>query len=175
MTQLRQRARLLGAAAALCALVAAPAAHAQQVTLAPVTLSGGLYHYDYTITDDTPTEFVDIALNVMPGVGTILNPNAPAGFQATYTDSNLGIVDFTAGTNALGGFQDFTPGSTFSGFTFDSPVAPQPSAFIAYDTSLSETTGPAFAPAVPEPGTLALALLAAPGLALIAARRRRGV
>ena len=172
MIRPRRNMRLLGVAGALCALSAAPAAHAQLVT-SIFTQNGSLFHYNYTINNNTPTDFVDITLSLTPGTN-VLNLVAPVGFTPAY-DPGSGDLDFLAGTNAMGGPQDFTPGSTFSGFAFDSPLTPQTLPFTASDQNLTPTPGTTLAPraaAVPESGTLALALLAGPGLLLIARRRR---
>ena len=169
MVRPRRNTRLLGAAGALCALSAAPAARSQQV-VPVVAFNNAVYHYAYTVTNNTPDDLFDLTIHVAPGVGMVQNLTAPAGFMTSY-DSGLGLVDFLEDTS------NFTA-TPLSGFAFDSPLAPQQSTFDANLTdgngNISTLSGPVLAPlaAVPEPGTLALALLAAPSLILIARRRR---
>ena len=168
MIRPRRNTRLLGLVSALCAFIVAPAAHAQLVTLSPVMLSNGLYHYDYSIANNTASDLFDLDINVAPGLNTVQNLTAPAGFMAT-NDTGLGIVDFLEDTSS------FTA-VPLSGFAFDSPLPPQSSTFDANladpNSNITVVSGQVIAPQVPEPGTLALALLAAPGLLLTVRRRR---
>ncbi len=165
MIRSRQCAKLLGLAGALCALVLPGAARAQ-VTVSPtVTSSGGLFTYNYAVTNNTRLDLVLVTIPTISGPGSVLNLTAPAGFLASF-DPGLGLVDFIEDTQA------FTAGRTFSGFRFDSPFGPVASQFTALNVQGGATRGPTLAP-VPEPGTLALGLTLAPGLILVSLRRRK--
>ena len=98
-----------------------------------------------------------------------LNVTAPAGFKGFYTDSVLGLVDYTEDS----AFFTTTP---LSGFTYDSLVAPQSSVFTASQLDLVNggivTTVDTTLAAVPEPGSVAL-LGSLSAAACFAIRRRR--
>ncbi len=175
--------RLLGLAGALCALGLPISAHAQS-TVNPITvnptvsaLNGGLYHYNYTVTNGS---VFDLSLVTISTIATtfsqgaaVQNLVAPTGFTATF-DSGLGLLDFAENT------QPFTAGTTVSGFAFDSAYAPGASTFeaLALPEGGSVTfDGTTLAPApVPEAGTatgLGLGLGLLLGLIGLGLRRRR--
>lgn len=160
---------------AFFSLALLPAVARAQVTVTPnvTPLGGGVYHYDYTIANATANDLFDVAIHVLPnqqlGVDTVFNVTAPAGFNGTYTDSVLGLVDFTEN----GGFFTAAP---LSGFTYDSFIAPQASVYDASQLDLVGggivTTTDTTLAAVPEPGSFAL--LGSLGVAAgFAVRRRR--
>lgn len=165
MIRPRQYARLLGLAGALCALVLPSTTRAQVAVTPTVTSSGGLFTYDYTITNNTRLDLVLVTIPTVSAPGAVRNLTAPAGFLASF-DPDLGLVDFIEGTQA------FTAGRTFSGFRFDSPIGPAASQFTALNVQGNELRGATLAP-VPEPGSLALGLTLAPGLILVSLRRRK--
>ncbi|HZO92119.1 MAG TPA: PEP-CTERM sorting domain-containing protein [Chthonomonadaceae bacterium] len=167
MTHRMQYRKLLGLAGAACAILMLCQARAQSVDVTPtVTFANGLYHYDYSIFNDTAEELAIVSIGVLPGPNTVLNPTAPTGYQASY-DSGLGIVDFLPELGAGG----FDPGSTVNGFLFDSPIPPGQSSFSALTASGVPIMGITQAP-VPEPQSLAL-LGAAAAVSTVALRRRR--
>ncbi len=171
MTHKMQYGRWLAAAGALCALGRPGMARADLVTVTPsVTFSSGLYHYDYTITNNGPTDLLDVTLQVLPGPSTIQNLSVPDGFLGSF-DPGLGLVDFLGNVDMNGLPVDFTPNSTLDGFMFDSPYKPSPSFFSALKLDGTSLLGVTSAP-VPEAGSAALlgAILTSGGIAL----RRRG-
>lgn len=181
MIRAQPHARLLGLAGALCTLALPIAARAQS-TVNPITvnptvsaLNGGLYHYNYTVTNGSVFDLSLVTISTIPTTfsqgAAVQNLVAPAGFTATF-DPGLGLLDFAENT------QPFTAGTTVSGFAFDSAYAPGASTFeaLALPGGGSVTfDGTTLAPApVPEAGTatgLGLGLL--PGLIVLGLRRRR--
>lgn len=153
---------------ALCALaaLALTSASAQSVMVqSNVTSNGPLYHYEYTIANQTAFDLSSVTLSGLPaGADTVQNLTAPANFVAFF-DTGLGLLSFQEGSSS------FTAGGSFSGFGFDSFFAPGVAAFSAIDVNGTETTG-ASVSAVPEPSTYALigALMA---FAFVAYRKRR--
>ena len=175
MIRRMQYSFLLSMAGAIALALLPDAVSAQVVATPTVTLNGsGLYHYDYTIFNNTPDELLDVSIHVlpvMPGESAVFNLTAPTGFNAFYTDPGAGLLDYVEDTPGI-----FAPGATFSGFTYDSFIAPQTSVFDAtrldlINGGLVSTTDATIA-AVPEPGSMALlgAMSAAAGFAM---RRRR--
>ena len=184
MIQSRQYPRLLGRAGALCALLLPGVAHGQGLVVSPTVspFNGVFYHYNYSVTNNTTLgyDYPVITLGVPADPNAVQNLFAPTGFNA-YLDPVQGTLDFAEDTRT------FAPGTVVSGFQFDSPLAPAPATFaaLAVDSAGLAVTDPNGAPvqfrgttqapaatAVPEPGTLALGLAAAPGLLLLARRRR---
>ena len=92
-------------------------ANAQTPTVTGVSsFSSGLYRYNYTITNNSPVELIDVAIHI--NSGPVLNLTAPTGYSTNY-DVNLGLVDFLENTSV------FATGTPVSGFFFDSPLASQ--------------------------------------------------
>lgn len=135
-------------------VLASSLASAASVTVDPtVTLSGGVYQYSYSITNDTPDDAFLIDIPVPAKPGEITNLTAPAGFQSAF-DSGLGLVSFLEDTSLFGP-------APIGGFSFESLDGPGAVTFAA--TLLSSSTGslytlsgPTTAPAptaaeIPEP------------------------
>ena len=169
----RRRAAPLALAGALGILLSAGSARAQlQVVVLPTaTFTGSSFHYSYPGTNFTADDIYVVNLNGLPLVpGALSNFSAPAGYEITNPyDSGVGIESFLADDS-------FAPGTTVSGFSFDSIFAPST---VAFDTVSSGTAvytgttlGPAGAP-VPEASTLVSLGIGLSALALIAVRRRR--
>jgi hypothetical protein len=160
----------------LCLIVALgvlllPGTARAQITVDPtITFLGGLFHYEYAVTNNEPEDLVLVTLEGIPlDPGAILNLTAPTGFLASF-DSGLGLVDFISDTDV------FAFLTTVSGFSFDSPFSPQTIPFSALGINGSPfagtTRGPAgTTPVVPEPGSLPL--LSALGLTGTLFIRRR--
>ena len=156
----------LGSACAATAALTLPTlGNAQVVVKTTVTPAGSLFHYDYTLTNNTANEIAIFTLEGLPTGGNVVqNLTAPTGFQAAF-DTNLGLLSFIGDTNF------FSAGTTSPDFVFDSPFAPGTSTFTALDVTGTEIKGSATAPsAVPEPG--AVSLLAGVVLAGMGLRRR---
>lgn len=139
---------------ALCLAFLPGIVHAQVMVTPTVTqLANGVYHYDYTISNNTNNDLFDVTIHVLPGVATALNVMAPIGFKGFYTDSVLGLVDYTEDS----AFFTATP---LSGFTYDSFIAPHASIYDAnqFDFGAGNivTTTSTTLAAVPEPGSQAL-------------------
>lgn len=137
------------------------------VTVTPtVSFDNGLYHYDYTVANNSADELAILTLTTLPGADTIQNLMAPDGFLADY-DSGLGLVSFLEGDTGT-----FDPGSSVSGFSFDSPFQPGGTTFEALTIEGASVVGTTLAPA-PEPGSIAtLGALLATGAAVWRRRRR---
>jgi len=135
------------ACGALGLLAVAGAARAQILVTPSVTFASGLYSYDYTIANNSSDDIYDIAINVTPGAGTILDLTVPTGFLGNY-DPGFGIVDFLSDSSVFGA------GTALGGFTFESPLPPAPSTYAALTLDIT-TFGPTQSP-VPEPGLPAL-------------------
>jgi hypothetical protein len=167
-----QYGKLLAAVGTLGAFLAPVAVRADLVQVVPtVTQMGGLFHYDYAITNNASENLLDVTIPVLPGPNTIAGGlvNVPDGFVGSY-DSGLGLVDFLANVDMSGNPVVFGMGQTISGFSFDSPLAPGPSTFQALTESGNTLFGSTAAPA-PEPGSFAL-LGAAATSGVFALRRR---
>jgi hypothetical protein len=171
-----QRGRIL-VGALLLTLGTLGAADAQIIVTPTITLVSGLYHYDYSITNNTGADLfaLDIAVSPDAAAGTqvIRNLAAPVGFT-TSQDSVLGIVSFLEDTGTF----STTPQN---GFMFDSPLAPASSTFTGNLVPSSTSPGPIStqggrtrAPVTPEPGSLAVfGALAASGLLAVRRKSRR--
>lgn len=169
-------AKLLVLASVLLCALARPGA-ANPITLTPTitNLSGGLIRYEYSVNNTSLFDFSAMSISLIAAPNAVQNLIAPTGFNAFF-DPGLGQVDFVEDT------QNFTAGSTISGFAFDSPFAPGSSIFTALRLDQSENpvtlTGTTQAPApisVPEPGaTMGLLGIGLAGLALMKIRRHNG-
>lgn len=173
----RRAVRLLCALSVAAAAALFPSsAHAQlPLVSAMYTQSGGIFTYNFSVTNLTLFTLVDVNVTVPTGVGSVSNLSAPTGFQITF-DPGLGLVDFLADADPATP-QDFVSGSTVSGFLFDSSVLLVAPPFNALDDQGNSYNGtviitPAVA-AAPEPGTLSLLALSGVAIAALAARRRR--
>ena len=157
--------------AALAALALPTVGNAQIGIKTTVTSVGSLFHYDYTLTNNTANEIAIFTLEGLPASSNaVLNLTAPTGFQASF-DSGLGLLSF------IGDTKFFSPGTTSPDFVFDSPFQPRTSTFTALDVTGTEIKGSATAPsAVPEPGAVSLlagCLFAGMGLRRRILRHRR--
>jgi len=162
---------LVLAGALLCALALSATAHAQ-ITLTPTitNIGGGLVRYEYTVNNTSLFDFSVISITVIAAPGAVQSLVAPTGFSAFF-DPGLGQVDFVENT------QNFTAGSTISGFAFNSPFGPQMSTFTALRLDMNGNpvtiTGSVLAPAIPEPATFVLFGAGLVGLAAMKIRRRK--
>lgn len=172
MFQTRQYMQSLGLVSLLYVLVVPNSAQAATLTVTPTTSSGDLFHYDYTISNNTTTDFSLITIDVAAQPDAIQNLVTPNGFLSNF-DAGLGLLDF-GGEDSPG----FTAGATFSGFAFDSPLQPEASSFMALRLDANENpvtlTGLTLAPtAVPEPSSL-VGLALVPSLLLFRRKRPDG-
>ncbi len=161
-------------AGALGTLLLTGTAHAQVLVNSTVITTGPLFNYSYSVTNLTATDLLVVNLNGLPQVsGAITNLTAPTGFIFAPYDPGVGIASFLADSAT------FTPGTTFSGFTFSSSFAPSLITFDTLDLDGAATTGTTLGPAasaapVPEASTL---VSLGSGLLLLTAftavRRRR--
>jgi hypothetical protein len=131
-------------------LIASGIAHADVIVTANVTPNGGLFQYDYSITNQTADDLPVLDIAVTPDI-TIGDLTAPTGFETAY-DPGLGLVSFLENTASFGS----TP---LSGFMFDSSVAPSATTFTATLQDLttfavSTMSGSTQGPVVPEPTML---------------------
>lgn len=175
MSHSLQRARSLGAALILT-LGTLSAAKAQVIVNPAVTFASGLYHYNYSITNNTGTDLFELDINVpsdaAAGTQVIRNLTAPVGFIAA-NDSVSGIVSFLEDTGTFSTAPQ-------NGFVFDSPLGAGASYFTA---NLAPATpggpiptqvGSTRAPVTPEPGSLAVfSALALTGLAAVRRKSHR--
>lgn len=161
--------RLLTLAGVLCAL-AAPGTVRAQVSVTPtVTGNFPLFTYSYSVVNLTPLDLAIISVDMLANPLAVQNPVAPPGFLISF-DPGFGTLFFLEDADPLT-LPTFAPGSTVSGFTFQSPFGPTAGSFNALDINGNSFTGQTLAAAtVPEPGTLLLGL--APGLLLMIRRRR---
>lgn len=137
-----------------------------------VTQSGGLYHYDYTVTNHTDQDVLFIDIAVPPDPSAVQNPTAPAGYGLSF-DSGLGLVSLLEDTDPLSNPQ-FFGNNPVSGFEYDSPFAPTPSAFTAYTLDRNGNLVTLNGTVVPEPGGLLVyAVCAVTGAWLLRRRPQR--
>jgi hypothetical protein len=118
-TQLSIRILLL-AAAVLAASGTVSADEIATATYTNVQVSPGIFQYDLTLTDTGTTTIGTFWFSWVPGNGfmsvTPTNVVAPAGWSDLITDGGRSI-QFTTGT-------PINPGSSVSGFIFDSTMTP---------------------------------------------------
>ena len=166
----RRLAGPLVLAGALGALFSAGAARAQVlVTAAPVTTTGALFNYSYSVTNLNSADLAIVNLNNIPMVSSaVTDLMAPAGFQISF-DPGVGILSFLPD---LSGTQAFSAGSVVSGFSFSSTFGPGTVAFDAEDANGGTSTGTTLAP-VPEASSVISLGAGVLLLAFCAARRRR--
>lgn len=160
----------------LCSLALPKAANAGPITfdLTVTNVVGGLFNYDYRVSNTSLFDYSAISIGVVAAPGGVLNLMAPTGFSAFF-DPGLGQVDFVENT------LNFSAGSSIRGFSFNSPFGPQPSFFTALRLDLvgSPTTsvGTVLAPgssSVPDSGaTLVLLSAGLAGLAAMKNGRRK--
>ena len=169
MVNFEKSGRLSGVLAAPLMLCLGSAALAQAPTVIPAfTFSGGVYHFNYTVTNNSTNDLFDVSLHVPTGAGIIFNLTAPAGYQAAY-DSGLGLVDFLEDSSI------FATGTPVSGFTFDSRLQPgrnQIDGLTVDSNGNIITTSFIGTTVTPEPGTFAL-LGAAVSVGAVVMRRRK--
>lgn len=170
MMRVLSRTAHAATAGALCVLLFSGTARAQgTVSITPTVTGGGsaLFHYSYTVTNNTSTELAIVSFQSLFG-SAVTNTAAPAGFFTSY-DSGNGFISFAPDQSGTG---SFAPNSTVGAFTFDSPFAATAVPFSAMDIGGTEITGTTLAPA-PEPGVLAPLAIGALGLGLLGVRARR--
>lgn len=184
MIRPRHSARLLGLAGALCALFSPGLAHAQVTITSTVTSSGPLFTYNYSVFNGALpnanglNDVADVTFTGAINGLSILNEKAPAGYQITVGrvpgSPDNGLVSF----DPVLGLSGFTPGTTVSGFSFQSLFGPGTTTFTALIPSnplpvmgaVTAALGPA---AVPEPGTWLALGMGAMGVGMLAVRRKR--
>jgi hypothetical protein len=118
-------------------------------------IGGGLFHFEFSVTNDSIDDIVLVSIDAPPGDASIgATLLAPLGFLASY-DSGLGIIDFLEGTDL------FSVGTTITGFSFDSNMGPGNGAFDDFSgltvdgDTFSGTVETTVVSAVPEPSTAA--------------------
>jgi hypothetical protein len=133
----------------LFAAAASMATAGPVVVNATVTPLGPLFHYDYSITNNTGDDLLIVDITVPKDPSLVSGLTAPSGFQAAF-DSGLGLVSFLEDSS-------FFTASPIEGLAFDSPNSPAASSFDAtvFNAALGLYTvpGPTVSPVVvPEPG-----------------------
>lgn len=169
---------ITGTAVALAAVGAGlPAAQAQtlSVTLQPVTKTGGLYNYAYTVTPSTSPSFSpnELIFNFSDPTVQFVSTTPAAGdltYSSGASNAALGLFVFDTGT---------LPAGTSEAFSFTSPDAQGSNAlgtvaiqFLGASVAANQNlAGPVPAP---EPGSLvSMAVLGAClGLGIVARRRK---
>lgn len=145
-------------------VVAAAISHAGIVTVTPVvTPNGGLFHYDYSIANQTGNDLAVLDIAVTPGPDTVVNLVSPLGFLTAY-DAGLGLVSFLEDSGTFGA-------SPLSGFAFDSRIGLGSSNFTATFFDGTVASGPTGGPTAPEPASTAL--FAAAGVVFLGWRVRQ--
>ncbi|MEP6809065.1 MAG: hypothetical protein ABI992_02390 [Chthoniobacterales bacterium] len=144
-----------------------------QVLVTPVVtfnMGTGIYTYTYSVTNNSANTLAIISFGASPAAAfTIQNLSSPMGFLSTY-DSGNGLISFLEDNNPAT-LQSFAPGTTVSPFSFTSTFGPGAATFQALDIFGNTFTGVTQAP-VPEPGVLALCMLAIPTLGILLFRRK---
>lgn len=140
------------------------------------TPSGSGFVFDFDVFNNTANTLALVDVTI-PGGVTPTNLMAPVGFQIVF-DPGLGLLSFLEDSDPVTP-QSFAPGSTITGFTFQTPTQIGPSSFSALDVEgnlfSGTTTLTASSTAAPEPGVLPLLGVAAAGqLAFTLRLRRRG-
>jgi hypothetical protein len=166
------RGWLTGLAVGLCILTAPSVSSALLVVQDTVTPGVGVFHHEFTITNNTVDDVAIVSIVDAPIGDPFIAGSlvVRAGFLGSY-DSGLGFVDF------LGDTQLFAVGTTTGGFEFDSAFAPTPgppsrfAAFEALTVNGDLITGDVQSTAVqvPEPPPFLLLVLGV--LSLWVARR----
>jgi hypothetical protein len=149
------RRTLAGLGAAL-ALLVAPAAEAALLVSDAVTPFGTGSHHELTVTNTGPADVVLVSILDSPLADALIDASitAPVGYLALY-DPGLGIVDFLEGTALFGA------GTSVSGFSFDSGVAPGAPFFTSFEaiTVAGDLLAGTVDTRVPGPGSLAAVAL----------------
>ncbi len=171
MTRPTQHRNLLGLAVALCVFFTASAAHATLIVEATVTPIGGLFHYDFSVTNNAAEDVVIVSITDAPVGDPFIDPSlvAPVGFLASY-DSGLGFVDFLEDTDLFG------VGTTKSGFMFDSASGPTATTFSTFEALTVQgnlLTGQIRTNVIPEPGTITLLLVGMGAIVAFTVRKRK--
>jgi hypothetical protein len=128
--------------------------HAQALLIVNSAVSPGMvgpFHWEFTVENTGPTDFVIVSLNAPtadPFIGMTLI--APAGFLSAY-DSVLGFVDFFEDT------LNFAAGTLTAGFSFESSAGPGDGYFNVF--TAIDTDGNVINGAVPEPISVSLVAL----------------
>ena len=151
-----------GLAGAFC-LSLIPCAVRAQVATPTVTLNNGIYHYNYSISNTTPDDLLDVDIHVPTGDNAAFNIVTPTGFLSS-PDTVMGLVGFQEDTS-------FFTATPLSGFAFDSVYSPNTSVEDSYYAlnGLTMVSSNVLAP-VPEPGSMAL--IGSFGVAAVCALRQ---
>jgi hypothetical protein len=160
------RSRALSVLVLLAALT--NRSEAAAIITSDVVFNSGIYSYTYTI-QNTGTDF-DLALITVPAEMTaaVAGIEAPTGFTLTY-DAFQGWLNFTQ-DELVTTDGSFAPGTTVSGFRFNSPLGPQSVTFSAFDAAGTEFISTTRSPGlVPEPSVI---MSMAASLLIFVARRR---
>jgi hypothetical protein len=133
-----------------------------------VTPLGGSFHYDFSVENTGPEDYVIVSLTDAPLADPLIDPSlaAPTGFGASY-DPGLRIVDLLEDSSF------FAAGSLTSGFSFESLAGPSDafSSFEALSLLGDSLSGEVDLTIIPEPAWTGL--LVSFGLLGAAAVRRR--
>jgi hypothetical protein len=150
-------------------LLVALASPAGAVLIVEGTVSpagGGLFHYEFTVTNDTPDDVILVSLVDGPLNDLDLDASlvAPPDYLASY-DPGLGIVDFLEASALFAAF------GSVGGFAFDTSAGPESGFFTTFEafTALGDPLNGDVV-LIPEPSTFVLLLT---GLAALATRTRR--
>ena len=168
MNCFRIRFASFGLLAVIAGIAFASSAQAQLIVTPTITPIGSQFHYNYSVTNNTPNDIFDVDVSVRPGAGVLTNLVAPTGFQIAY-DSGLGLVSFLEDTSTFSS-------SPTTGVMFDSYLPPRTTPFagnyLDSNFNIQTTTGFTQGANVPEPGLLTLVSGFAVAGALIIRRRK---